>query len=57
METERNTVTTYRGWEIHPVFNYTNGKSDWEIFHEEEGEMIPSTTYEELKKYIDEKQD
>lgn len=57
METERNTVTNYLAWEIHPVFNYTNGKSDWQIYPEdgEHGEIIPSMTLEELKSYIDEK--
>lgn len=47
----------YKGWQIECVFNYADGKSDWQIYHKskERGELVPSMTYEELKQHIDEK--
>lgn len=44
----------YKGWQIECVFNYTNGKTDWQIYKEEAAHMLPSMTLEEVKKTIDE---
>lgn len=49
--------TIYRGFEIHCVFKYTSGKSDFEVFpvDGEKGWMEPSTTIENIKISLDEK--
>lgn len=43
-------------WRLLPVFHYTNGKSDFEIYAPDNGEgrIRPNTTVEELRKEIDE---
>lgn len=46
----------YRGYIIEPVFHFTNGKSDWNLFKEdaEKGEMMPSMTFEQVIIHINE---
>lgn len=54
METD---PTIYRGFEIHCVFKYTSGKSDFEVFpvDGEKGWMELYTTLDKIKISIDEK--
>ena len=46
---------TYRDYEIIPVFNFDNGKSDWNVFKcdAEYGSMYPCMTLEQVKESID----
>lgn len=47
----------YRGFEIYCAFNYTSGKSDYEVYPAdgEEGWIEPYTTVDNIKISIDEK--
>lgn len=47
----------YKDFLIKPVFHFTNGRSDFEVFPDQGGEpgfIYPSTTLEDIKKEIDE---
>ena len=44
---------TYRGYLITPVFNYTNGRSDWQISKDERGTIMPDQTLDQVKEWID----
>lgn len=47
----------YKDFLIKPVYSYTNGKSDFEVFPDsgnEPGSLYPSTTLEAIKIEIDE---
>lgn len=47
----------YKGFLIKPVYKYTNGKGDYEVFPDsgnEPGSLYPSTTLEAIKIEIDE---
>jgi hypothetical protein len=47
----------YKGYLIKPVFHFTNGKSDFEVYPDEGGEpgsLYPSTTLEKIFTEIDE---
>lgn len=52
----RPEVTTYRNHLLVPVFNYTNGKSDWQIYPKDAdyGWMERTRTLSEVKEQIDE---
>lgn len=45
----------YKGFRIIPDWHYYNGKSDFLLFHDDKeiGQIMPSTTLEEIKEYID----
>ena len=53
---ELQTSITYLDYKLVPVFNYTNGKSDWQIYKKdaEQGIMIPYKTLDQVKEQIDE---
>lgn len=55
METIQQDID-YRGYRISPVFHYTNGKTDWQVYRKDAdyGTMYPSATLEEVKESIDE---
>ena len=43
----------YKGFTIVEVYKYTNGRSDFEIFQDENGMIRPNTTLEQIKNDID----
>lgn len=47
----------YRGFEIHCLFNFSNGKSDYNVFAPDAdyGYMAPEQTLDQVKNEIDEK--
>lgn len=48
----------YRGFLIKPVFHYTNGRTDFEVYPDsgkEQGSIFPDETIERIREFIDEK--
>lgn len=53
----KNEPTIYKGFEIHPVFNYDNGRSDFNVYapNADFGYIAPEQTLEQVMSDIDEK--
>jgi hypothetical protein len=57
---ETNTESIYRTWLIVPVANYSDGLTDWQVYEDEgkeQGHLLYRRSLEDVKEFIDEKQD